>query len=283
MLSANLESVVELQLTDGRTFDTTITDVPNVGRLTIMHDITALKELDNMKREFVAAFTHDLAAPLATIKQYIEFISSGSLTEIQQQDLQVVRLSVQQMRKLIQDLIDLTRIESLKSMVKYDVVLQDIIYQSYTAFSPMAVQKNINLNINLGSIPIVVQGNPALIARAVENLIENAIKYTNSQGTVTITLQENNEESLITIEDTGIGIPAQKVPYIFNRFFRAHPVGDNEIPGSGLGLSIVKTIVERHDGRVSVESTADVGSTFVIFLPVNGELVSWGVGNPINA
>jgi two-component system phosphate regulon sensor histidine kinase PhoR len=270
------ESEQEFKLPDGRILLPSVIDVPNVGRLALMHDISALKALDKLRSEFVVAFTHDLAAPLAAIKGYIELMKlDGSLSEQQVEDLEAIRMSVDQMRTLIKDLQELTRLETLKNMLTCDIKLKDTLQKSCQAFQPMAEVKKIHLSLDAHLDDIVTHGNPALISRAVDNLIENAIKYTESEGHVSVGLSTNDQEALITVKDTGPGIPSQKLPNIFEKFFRAHAPGENEVPGSGLGLSIVKTIVERHNGRIWVESEVNVGSTFTIALPlqINGSSI----------
>ena len=269
IVNSNPEDEIEFKLPDGRTMLPSVIDVPNVGRLTLMHDISPLKALDKMKSEFVITFTHDLAAPLAAIKGYVELINlEGSLTEQQVEDLSAIRLSVDQMRTLIVDLQELTRLETLKNMVKCDITLNDTLEKSYKTFQPIAEVKKIVLTLDARADPLITYGNPALISRAVENLVENAIKYTAPEGKININLSAHGQEAYIVVKDNGPGIVAKKLPNIFDKFFRAHTPGENEIPGSGLGLSIVKAIVERHGGRIWVESELDVGSTFTIALPL---------------
>lgn len=259
----------ELRLPDGRTMLSSVIDVPSVGRLALMHDISALKALDKMKSDFVLTFTHDLAAPLAAIKGYIELMKlDGSLTEQQIEDLGSIKLSVNQIRTLITDLQELTRLETLKHMLKCDISLNATLEKSCEAFQPVAEVKRIQLSLDTCQDKLVTHGNPALVSRAIENLVENAIKYTKAEGRVNINLSAKGDEARIAVKDTGSGIASRKLPNIFDKFFRAHTPGENEIPGSGLGLSIVKAIVERHGGRIWVESELDVGSTFYIALPL---------------
>jgi len=260
---------VEVKLPDGRTMLSNVIDVPNVGRLALMHDISALKALDKMKSEFVITFTHDLAAPLAAIKGYIELMKmDGALSQQQIEDLGAIRMSVDQMRTLINDLQELTRLETLKNLIKREITLKETLQKSFEAFQPIAEVKKIQLSLETLSDNLVIYGNPALISRAVENLVENAIKYTGNEGQVHIYLSDHDQEARIIVKDTGSGIAAKKLPHVFDKFFRAHTPGENEIPGSGLGLSIVKTIVERHGGRIWVESELNTGSLFTIALPL---------------
>ncbi|RME50961.1 MAG: hypothetical protein D6796_01930, partial [Caldilineae bacterium] len=259
----------ELKLPDGRTLLASTMDVPGVGRLTLMHDITALKALDKMKSEFITTFTHDLAAPLAAIKGHIELMQiDGPLTDQQEEDLSAIRMAVDQMRTLVKDLLELNRLESLKNFFRCDIVLQDMLKKTCQTFQPMAAAKHIELALEANSRNLVTQGNPTLISRAIDNLVENAIKYTRPEGKVTLSLTRRKKEALVAVRDTGVGISAEDLPLVFDKFFRAHAPEENEVPGSGLGLSIVKTIVERHGGQVWVESEKGVGSVFTIALPL---------------
>jgi signal transduction histidine kinase len=249
-----------------------VVDVPNVGRLTLMHDISPLKALDKMKTDFVLTFTHDLAAPLAAIKGFVELMKmDGFLSDQQLEDLGAIQLSVNQMRTLISDLQELTRLETLKNMQRCDIVLNSTLQKSFEAFQPIAEVKKIQLSLDSCADILTTFGNPALVSRAIENLVENAIKYTGPKGTVSIRLSSNGENALIIVNDTGLGIATEKLPNIFDKFYRAHTPGENEIPGSGLGLSIVKTIAERHGGKIWVESELNVGSTFYLALPLQYE------------
>ena len=259
----------ELRLSDGRYLLANLTDVPNIGRLALMRDISALKELDKMKAEFVTTFTHDLAAPLAAIRGYLGLIENDApISTQQQQDIEAIRMSVDQMRTLIKDLLELTRIENLKNLVKREIILQDTLDRAYKAFRPVAEAKKIKLTLQSCNASLITEGNPALVARAIENLVENAIKYTNANGVVNVTLSKQAQKAHIAIQDTGVGIPAQGLERVFDKFYRAHAPEEEKVPGSGLGLSIVKTIAERHGGGVSVSSEINVGSTFALTLPV---------------
>ena len=281
-LIGEAQDETEVKLPDGRTMLSSTIDVPSVGRLALMHDISALKELDKMKQEFVQAFTHDLAAPLAAIKGYVDLMKrEGSLSEQQIEDLGAIRMSADQMRDLIKDMQELTRLETLKNMVRRDIVLNETLEKSCAAFQPNAEVKNIQLRYETYPNEVTSYGNPALISRAVENLVENAIKYTEPSGQVDIRLSETENEALIIVKDTGLGIPANKIPNVFDKFFRAHAASDNEVPGSGLGLSIVKTIVERHGGRIWIESEVKVGSTFTIALPLHQDGAEIEVDEPL--
>ncbi len=259
----------ELDLPDGRNMLVSIISVPDVGKLTLLHDISTLKALNQMKSEFVTTFTHDLSAPLAAIKGYINLVEiDGALTERQQEDLNIIRTAINQMSTLIKDLIELTRLESLKDFFTCSISLEEMVDNAYRNHQHIADAKQIKLSLTREPIHLVTYGNPTLISRAVENLVENAIKYTRPQGEVRLSLTKEGTNAIVAVQDTGIGIPSDNVDMVFDKFFRAHTPAMDEIPGSGLGLSIVKAIVERHGGQISVESQENVGSTFTVSLPL---------------
>jgi signal transduction histidine kinase len=258
-----------VELPDGRTMLASVIDVPDVGELALMRDISALKALDRMKTEFINTFTHDLAAPLAAIRSHLDLVEiDGPLTDRQVEDRDSIEMAVDQMQTLIKDLLELNRLESLKNFFKCDIILKEALEKSFSAFQPIAAAKNIELSMQTDANNLVTQGNPTLISRAIDNLVENAIKYTQPQGQIALLLTKKDDKAHIAVKDTGIGIASNKLTKVFNRFFRAHTPGENEIPGSGLGLSFVKTIVERHGGQVWVKSELNVGSTFTIVLPI---------------
>lgn len=260
----------ELQLPDGRTVLAGVVDVPSIGRLTLMRDVSALKALDKMKAEFITTFTHDLSAPLAAIKGYINFIKSeDNLTNQQLDDLDFISMSVDQIRTLIKDLLELTRIENIEKLVTVEISLAETLATTHERFQPVAEAKNVHLALELPpESPFKVAGNPSLIARAVDNLVDNAIKYSNAAGQVQLSLQMKHRWAEITVQDNGIGIPEKGLPFVFDKFYRAHAAGENQAPGSGLGLAIVKTIIERHGGRIAVESRVNEGSLFTVQLPL---------------
>ncbi len=258
-----------LELPDGRSMLISVVEIPRVGTLTLLHDISALKTLDKMKSEFITTFTHDLSAPLAAIKGHVELVKmDGALSPRQIEDLETIGKATDQMRRLIKDLLELTRLESLKDFFTCDISLEEMVENTYRTFKPIAAAKNITLNYSVSAPHVVTHGNPTLIARAIDNLVENAIKYTHSDGTVSLSLAQNGNDADISVQDTGIGIASDDIPMVFDKFYRAHAPTHNEIPGSGLGLSIVKTIVERHGGRIRLDSRVDEGSTFTISLPI---------------
>jgi len=273
LLSPKSPSSGEVPFPDGRTMWATVVEIPEVGRVMVLRDISAFKALDKMKRDFVAAFTHDLRTPLATVKGYIELVRmDGPVTARQEEDLDGMTRAANLMKSLIEDLLELSRLERLEELTRENVDLETVVQTSISAIKPFAQSKKIDLVLNETRSGLIVEGNGVLLSRAVGNLIDNAIKYTQAGGKIHIKLgQNNNHQATIAVVDNGPGIAIKDLPRVFEKFFRARPELD-DIPGTGLGLAIVKTIAEQHGGQVWVESQPNVGSTFTISLPLaNGQ------------
>ncbi|KPK03807.1 MAG: hypothetical protein AMJ56_18470, partial [Anaerolineae bacterium SG8_19] len=268
LLSPDSPTTGEVLLPDNRTMWTSVTEIAGLGRVAVLRDISAYKALDKMKRDFITAFTHDLRTPLATVKGYIELVRmDGPLTERQEEDLVGVTKAANQMKALVEDLLELSRLEQLDELTRERIQLQKVVETSISAMQPPATSKKIGLVLDDPAEDLLIEGNSVLLSRASGNLLDNAIKYTPEGGEVHIRLGQNNGNALVSIIDNGPGIPTRDLPRVFEKFFRARPELD-DVPGSGLGLAIVKIITEQHGGQVWVESQPEKGSTFTIALPI---------------
>lgn len=262
--------VGEIPLEDGRTLWAGVTQVPGVGRVAVMRDISQFKALDEAKSEIITAFTHDLGAPLAVVKGFVELIKmDGPLNAQQLHDLNGITQAADQMKAIVEDLLELGRIEALEDLRTETLFLGDVMKASVTSFRALAEVSSIELVLEPCKQDMKVEGHPTLLARALDNLLENAIKYTPSGGRVEMCACPQQEEVVVTISDNGPGISEQDLPRVFEKFFRARQHQDHI--GTGLGLAIVKSIVERHHGRVWAESHIDQGSIFSIALPLVNE------------
>ncbi len=268
LMAPNSPNVGEVPLPDGRTMWANITKIPGMGQVTVLRDVSVFKALDKMKRDFVTAFTHDLRTPLATVKGYIELVRmDGPLTVRQEEDLVGITRAADSMKTLIEDLLELSRLERLEELPREDIQLEETVQESIKATKPQARARQIELVLERADKDLVIDGNAVLLSRAVGNLVDNAIKYTPEGGKVQIKLAHQNGNALIKVIDNGPGIRARDLPRVFEKFYRARPELD-DVPGSGLGLSIVKTITEQHGGQVWAESEPNEGSTFTISLPI---------------
>jgi signal transduction histidine kinase len=236
----------------------------------ILRDVTHFKELDIMKSEFVATVSHDLRSPLTLMRGYASMLPMvGELNEQQQSYAHKIISSVESMTQLVNNLLDLGRIEVGVGLELGDVAVLDILERVAGSLQQQAVLKKITLDLALPrDMPHAVQADAALLYQAVYNLVENAIKYTSEGGRVTVEAHPASGALIFKVSDTGIGIPAQDMQRLFEKFFRGSQREARAQHGSGLGLAIVQSIAERHGGRVWVESQPGKGSTFFLQIPL---------------
>jgi two-component system NtrC family sensor kinase len=257
----------ELTLDDGRVMNSQLTKIPDVGLAVTMQDITHLKELDRIKSDFVSTVSHDLRSPLTAILGYVDLISRvGPVTDRQDEYIKRVQVSVRNITVLINDLLELGRIESGFDARKEFVPLPEIVQYSIDSLRSGLTDKKHELLVDISDDMNKVFGDPTRLRQLIDNLLSNAIRYTSPGGQIRVFLTSENDQLILQVQDNGSGIPATDQPYIFDKFYRASNV-DQEIPGSGLGLAIVKTIVENHQGRVWVDSNLGQGSIFTVVLP----------------
>jgi two-component system phosphate regulon sensor histidine kinase PhoR len=257
----------EVAFEDGRVLSAQVTPIPEMGIAVVMQDITYLKELDRIKTDFVNTISHDLRSPLTAIQGYIELVRRvGPLNEQQLEFTHRIQTSVQNITTLINDLLELGRIETGFDARKEAIPLSAVIRYAVESMQNQAAEKEQTLELELPeSLPHVL-GNPLHLRQMFTNLIENALQYSPSNGQITLRAQARDAQVIVQITDTGIGVPLADQPYIFDKFYRGSNLPP-ESQGSGLGLAIVKIIVENHRGRIWVESVPGKGSTFTIILP----------------
>lgn len=257
----------ELNFDDGRVFNAQHTPIPKIGLAITMQDITYLKRLDQMKNDFVHTVSHDLRSPLTAVIGYAELVERvGPLNEQQKEFIHRVKGSVQNITALVNDLLDLGRLEAGFDARRELVQLENVLQYSLGLFESLIRKKNIHLYQNIaGDLP-PLRANPIRIRQMIDNLISNAIKYTPDDGGIRILLLAEEHQIILQVTDTGPGIPREEQARIFDKFYRASNV-DNDTRGTGLGLAIVKSVVDSHHGRVWVESTLDQGASFFVVLP----------------
>ncbi|HID61579.1 MAG TPA: GAF domain-containing protein [Anaerolineae bacterium] len=259
----------EIPLSDGRTLYASLTPVAEVGCIAVMQDITYLKELDKMKSDFVATVSHDLRSPLANISGYALLLpEAGELNETQQEFVEGIRLSVARMTTLINNLLDLGKIEARVGMEMKPCQLVAVINEVVKSLKEQARAKEIVLQLDLPPELPLVLGNRVRLDQVVSNLVSNAIKFTPEGGVVTVSAIEEKGEVVVEVKDTGIGIAPKDQVHLFEKFYRVRSEETSGIEGTGLGLAIVKSIVEGHGGRVWVKSQPGQGSTFGFALPL---------------
>lgn len=241
-----------------------------VGRVCVMRDITHFKELDALKSEFVATVSHDLRSPLTLMRGYATMMEMvGDLNEQQAGYVKKILQGIDTMTRLVNNLLDLGRIEAGVDLQLEIVAVEDIVEKVTSSLQLQATQKQIQLTTEYSQPGLPpVQADPSLLAQALQNLVENAIKYTDNGGKVHIKVNLLADSIAFEVIDTGIGIAPVDQPRLFEKFFRGAQRNARKRQGSGLGLAIVKSIAERHGGRVWVNSQLGKGSTFGFEIPL---------------
>ena len=265
---------VEVLLPDGRTYLATassvLADGQLVGRVCIMRDVTHFKELDALKSEFVSTVSHDLRSPLTLMRGYATMMDMvGELNEQQRAYVNKIVTGVENMARLVNDLLDLGRIEMGVDLKVEPVSVLDVLEKVTSALQMQANEKEIELILNLPKdLPNQIEADPALFHQAIYNLVENAVKYTPEGGQVAVRVSTLDKDLVFVIKDTGIGIAADDIARLFEKFYRGKAREARARVGTGLGLAIVRSIAEKHRGRVWVESEEGMGSTFYLQIPI---------------
>jgi PAS domain S-box-containing protein len=257
----------EINFDDGRVFNAQYTPIPKIGGAVTMQDISYLKELDRLKSDFIHTVSHDLRSPLTSILGYTELVErTGPLNPNQQEFLRRLQDSIQHITALVNDLLDLGRLEAGFDTRRELVQLENVLNYSLDMFGAQIKQKNIKLDVSIDKDLNELRANPIRIRQMLDNLLGNAIKYTPSEGSVHVSISMQDHQIILKVQDTGPGIPPEEQGRVFEKFFRATNAPE-QVEGSGLGLAIVKSIVDSHQGRVWVESTVGKGSSFIVILP----------------
>jgi PAS domain S-box-containing protein len=230
-----------------------------------------LRELDRLKDEFISLVSHELRTPLTSIRGYLELLldgGAGELSEEQERFLAVVDRNSKRLMHLVGDLLFLAQIEAGKLALELaEVDLEEVVTESVETAKPLADEKGITLKASLDPLPSMI-GDRSRLAQVLDNLVSNALKFTSTGGSVSVRVASVDSEAVIEVEDNGMGIAAEEQKQLFDRFFRSTEATERAIPGTGLGLTIAKAIVERHEGSIEVESVAGKGTTMRVRLPV---------------
>jgi two-component system phosphate regulon sensor histidine kinase PhoR len=262
----------EIQYPDGRLFYATLSPVvlkdKQVGKACLLRDVTHFKELDGLKTEFVATVSHDLRSPLLTARGYASMLSMvGELNEQQKNYLQKILDGIDGMSDLVNNLLDPDRLKGGKTLKVEAVQIGSIVKGVLESLRQQAVQKKIELQVNFGpNENKAIDADPALLERALYNLVENAIKYAPVSGNASLVVKADREHVTFQVSDNGNGIAPLDLPHIFDR--PPFEEGGLDSSRTSWGLSIVKTIAEQHGGRVWVVSQLGQGSTFFMELPL---------------
>jgi PAS domain S-box-containing protein len=230
-----------------------------------------LRELDRLKDEFISLVSHELRTPLTSIRGYLELLldgGGGGLSDDQARFLAVVDRNSKRLMHLVGDLLFLAQVEAGKLTLELgEVDLDHLVAECVEAAKPLADEKGIELSALIEPTPAMV-GDRGRLGQVLDNLVSNALKFTSEGGSVAIRMSAQEGEALVEVEDNGIGIAQEDQDQLFERFFRSSEATERAIPGTGLGLTIAKAIIERHGGAIEVESAPGEGTTMRVRLPV---------------
>lgn len=237
------------------------------GIALLIFDVTEKENSEQMRREFTANVSHELRTPLHSISGYAELLKNGM---VKSGDVTPVATKIydeaQRMVRLVEDIINLSHLdEGAEDMAKEDVNLYDVVNSTIGSLAPES--ESAGVTIDFAGEPITVRGIPQLLSGIVYNLCDNAIKYNREGGKVSVSLKEEDGEAVLTVADTGIGIPAEHQQRIFERFYRVDKSHSKEVGGTGLGLSIVKHAAKIHDAKIKLNSVPEQGTTITVTFP----------------
>ena len=259
------------------------------GAVLVLHDITELRKLERIRRDFVANVSHEFRTPLTAIQGFAETLLGGAVDDPQNRDrfLGIILEHARRLARLTEDLLKLSQMDAdrLELELRRASVSQ-LIESCYETARHRASEKELSLFLDVPPRLPDVLVDPRRVQEVLQNLLDNAIQYTLPEGKITLSAEAAGDEVIFTVSDTGIGIPKVDQPRIFERFYRVDAARSREAGGTGLGLAIAKHLVEVHDGRLWVESEVGVGSSFHFSVPVfdpersSGKIPAASVGNP---
>ncbi len=244
------------------------------GAVLVFSDVTRLRALENMRRDFVSNVSHELRTPLTSIQGFAETLLNPAVKDPKeiQNFLQIIQRHASRLGRIIEDILTLSRIErdaeSNQIELKEDYLLP-LMHAAVELCQIKAAKKKIQIELSCDA-HIKATMDPYLLEQAVINLVDNAIRYSEDSRTIKLRTENRGSEVLISVQDQGSGIPKDLIPRIFERFYRVDKARSRELGGTGLGLSIVKHIALAHHGRVGVESELGKGSIFTIYIPAQG-------------
>jgi len=271
-------AIVEMALGTRRSFEVVVVPLGEAGPtsggvVAVLHDITRLKELENIRKDFVANVSHELRTPLTSIRGFAETLLDGALEDKDnnRRFVEIIKSHALRLSDLTMDLLTLATLESESFQLKPETIdLPALVHEVIESFRPLGITKHQELEA------VIEAGLPAIKAdrdrtrQVLINLLDNAFKFTPEGGKISLEVRLNTEQTGVElhVKDRGIGIPSSDLPRIFERFYRVDKARSREQGGTGLGLAIVKHIVEAHRGHVSVKSTLGQGSDFCVTLPL---------------
>jgi two-component system phosphate regulon sensor histidine kinase PhoR len=245
-----------------------------IGALLVMNDVTQLRHLENVRRDFVANVSHEIKTPLTAIKGFVETLQQGTVEDKAEQErfLGIVLKHVNRLGAILEDLLALSRMEQENGIEEVRLStgkIKDVIQTAIQVCQPKAAARDITINVDAAE-DLSANLDATLLEQAFVNLIDNAVKYSDDGSQVWISTAQKKREITIKFADQGSGIPNKHLSRLFERFYRVDKARSRKLGGTGLGLAIVKHIVQAHGGHITVESSLGQGSTFTVHLPLAG-------------
>jgi signal transduction histidine kinase len=260
----------------GRVFRGYTAPVPDLeggfsGRIWTLREVTADRELDRMRDAFVATVSHELRTPLTSISGFLEMMQDEEdrLDDTGRQYLNVIRRSTERLYSLVEDLLLVAQIEAKRVELDLeDVDLAELAARAVETMRPAAGEKGVTLEV-VSDHPPTARGDQVRLTQVLDNLVSNAVKFTDEGGVVSVTVNGDGDGLELVVKDTGIGVPSEEQGQVFTRFFRASTATKRAIPGTGLGLAISRALVEQHGGTISFSSREGEGTTVTVRLPAS--------------
>jgi two-component system phosphate regulon sensor histidine kinase PhoR len=242
--------------------------VDDAGLILVFRDVSKEFEVEELKRDFVSAVSHELRTPITSMKGFLDTVLGDPEmpAEVRTEFLGVVRSQLKRLAGMVEKILQFSRLEAGQKMELAAFDLTALAGEIVAELTPISASRSVAIDWDGPNGPVEVLADREQIRSVLVNLLTNAIKFTPDGGSVGIGVRDDGRETVLTVRDTGIGIRAEDLPNLFQRFYRA-PSSGQHAPGTGLGLSIVKEIVQRHGGRIHVDSRPGAGSTFTVRLP----------------
>ncbi len=240
------------------------------GVVGVLRDVTEERKLDRLRKDFIANVSHELRTPLSMMQGYAEALQDefGDNPEQRRELADIIHDETLRMKRLVNDLLDLAQLESGQFQMNFqNLDLTDIVRRVARKFQALAGDREIQLFVEVPAEPVYVQADADRMEQVFTNLMDNAIRHTGPNGTVTIALSDSGGHVQVRVSDTGSGIPEEDIPYIWERFYKADKARTRGSSGTGLGLAITRQIVLEHRGDIVVNSTVGVGTTFIVSMP----------------
>jgi two-component system phosphate regulon sensor histidine kinase PhoR len=240
------------------------------GAVLVLHDITELRRLERVRRDFVANVSHEFKTPLTAIQGFAETLLSGALDDKANRNrfVEIIRDHARRLARLTDDLLKLSRIEAGRLELEIRPIRVETLVNGCVETARLnAKARGLEIHVDLQENAPAVRGDGAQLGEVLQNLLDNAVQYTPSGGQIELKARANGPDVIFTVSDTGIGIPESDLERIFERFYRVDAARSREAGGTGLGLAIARHIVEAHGGRIWVESAIGQGSRFHFSVP----------------